>query len=242
MNSNESKWNTIYKIGGMTSIGAVLVGVAEIALTYLPGGNVADVTVLDWLDLFQKYPFMGLRNLGLLNIFLNVLGILTYSALYAAHRKTSYKTYAAFSALLFFLGAGIYFVINRAFPMLVLSQQYAVTTSETQRAVLEATAQSMLAAGRSHTSSTFIAFFLTELAGVLISFVMLRSKVFSRAAGYAGLFGFGVLIAFDFLSAFVAGLNTMTMLLATFGGLLSMAWYIMTARRLFQLSNNPTEL
>ncbi len=223
----------------MTAIGAVLVGVVEIVLTYLPGGNVSHATVSDWLQLFQENPFMGLRNLGLLNMFLDVLGIVTYSALYAAHRKTPYKPHVAFVAFLFFLGAGIYFVINRAFPMLALSQQYAATANEAQRAALEATARSMLSVGRSHTQGTFIAFFLSELAGVLISVIMLRSKVFSQATGYAGILGFGMLLVFDFLSAFVTGLGTAAMILAMFGGIFSLAWYIMIARRLFQFAKDP---
>ena len=123
--------------------------------------------------------------------------------------------------------------------MLALSQQYAVAANEAQRATLEATAQSMLAAGRSHTQGTFIAFFLSELAGVLISVIMLRSKVFSQATGYAGILGFGMLLVFDFLSAFVTGLGTATMILAMFGGIFSLAWYIMIARRLFQFAKDP---
>ena len=71
-----------------------------------------------------------------------------------------------------------------------------------------------------------------------MSVVMLRGKIFGKVSAYAGMFGFGMLLIFEFFSSFVAGLSTMTMILAMFGGLLSMAWYILIARKLFQLGQN----
>ena len=230
------QWDTFYKIGGWMAIGAVLVGVAEIAITFMPGGNAPHTTVLDWFTLFQQNPFMGLRNLGLLNIFLNTLGIVTYFALYAAHRETPTQPFAALAALIFFLGAGVFFATNRAFPMWALSQQYAAATTDAQRAMLEAAGQSMLSVGQSHTPGTFLAFFLIELAGVLISVVMLRSQVFSKTAAYAGIAGFCMLLVFEFFSSFVTGLSALSMLLAMVGGIASMVWYVLNARKLFELA------
>ena len=77
-------WKSIYKLGGIAALGAVLVGLLEILITFLPGGNTPQETVLDWFILFQDNWFMGLRNLGLLNILLNTLAILIYFAIYAA--------------------------------------------------------------------------------------------------------------------------------------------------------------
>ena len=175
-------WKGIYKLGGIAALGAVLVGILEILITFLPGGNTPQETVLDWFMLFQENPFMGLRNLGLLNIFLNALAILTYLVLYAAHRNTSERPLATLTTLVSFLGIGIFFATNRAFPMLALSNQYALATTDSQRAMLEAAGQSMLSVGASHTPGTFLGFFLVEAAGVLISFVMLHSRIFSKAS------------------------------------------------------------
>ncbi|MFN2237163.1 MAG: hypothetical protein ACK2U1_23280 [Anaerolineales bacterium] len=230
-----SNWNTIYQLGAAAAIGAVLVGIIEILITFLPGGNSAQETVLDWFQLFQDYPFMGLRNLGLLNIFLNILAIFTYLALYGAHRKTAYKPLAALAAIISYLGIAVFFATNRAFAMLDLSVQYAAATSEIQRSVLEAAGQALLSVGASHSPGTFLAFFLVESAGVLISYVMLRGEVFPKAAAYAGMLGFSILLLFEFLASFFSGLSQAAMLLSMVGGLLSMVWYILIARRLFQI-------
>jgi hypothetical protein len=228
-------WNSIYKLGGVAALSAVLVGLLEIVITFLPGGNASQETVLDWFRLFQENWFMGLRNLGLLNILLNILGILTYFAIYAAHREDPNQPYAAPATIISVLGIGIFLATNRAFPMLALSKQYASAASDAQRAVLEAAGQSMLSVGQSHTQGTFLGFFLSEIAGVAISIVMLRGKVFSNVTALAGILGFGILLIFEFFSSFVSGLSNVTLALAMFGGLLSMVWYILIAQRLFQL-------
>lgn len=239
--SNRSRWNGIYRIGGMAALSAVLVALIEITITFLPGGNTSQETVLDWFMLFQENWFLALRNLGLLNIVLNTLAILTFLVLYAAHRQNIYQPYAALAMIISFLGIGVFYATNRAFPMLDLSNQYAAATTDAQRTVLEAAGQAMLSVGQSHTPGTFLGFFLTEVAGIVISIVMLRSNVFSKTAAYAGLLGFGILLIFEFFSSFVSGLGNMTMMLAMLGGLSSMIWYILIARRLFQLGQNSEE-
>ena len=233
--NDRSQWQFIYKLGGMAAIGAVLVGVLEILITFLPGGNTVQETVQDWFMLFQQNWFMGLRDLGLLNIMLDALALLIFFALYFAHRESPYQPYAALAGVVSFLGIGVFLATNRAFPMLALSWQYAAATTDAQRAVIEAAGQSMLSVGQSHTPGTFLGFFLTEAAGVMMSVVMLRAKIFSKASAYTGIIGFALLAAFEILSSFVAGLSAVMMGFAMVGGLLSMAWYILVALRLFQL-------
>ena len=236
-----TQWNNIYKIGGVAALSAVLVGILEIMITFLPGGNASQETVLDWFLLFQENWFMGLRNLGLLNIILNGLGIFSFFAIYAAHRQNAYRPWATLAMIISFLGVGVFFATNRAFPMLDLSKQYTAATSEAERAVLAAAGQAMLSVGQSHTPGTFLAFFLSEVAGIMISIVMLRSMVFSKATAVVGIIGFGFFMIFEVLASFVSGLSGLTMAIAMLGGLLSLAWYILIARRLFQLGRGPLE-
>jgi len=233
-----AKWQGIYKFGGVAAIGAVIVGIIESAIQFLPAAAVPAETVLDIFALFQVNPFMGLRNLGLLNIFLNLLAILTYLALYAAHKKTDQRAFATLALIISYLGIGVFFATNRTFPMLALSQEYAVATSDAQRMVLEAAGQSMISVGASHSPGTFLGFALSELAGILISMVMLRSKIFGKLTAFAGMFGFGILLVVEFFTSFRSGLSDTMLLLYMVGGLLSMAWYIMIARTLFKLGRS----
>jgi hypothetical protein len=93
----------------------------------------------------------------------------------------------------------------------------------------------MLSVGRSHSPGTFLAFLLLEAAGVMMAAVMLHSGIFSKATAVAGLLGFGMLALFEVTSSFVLGMGNATMILAMLGGLLTMVWYILIARRLFKL-------
>ena len=185
----DSSWRNLYKLGGIAALGTVLVGLVEIGITFLPGGNTSKVTVFDWFTHFQNNPFMGLRDLGLLNLFFYALDIPIFFALFIAHRKSS-QTLAALAMIVSFIGVAVFYATNRAFAMLDLSNQFALATSDAQRSILAAAGQAMLSVGQSHTPGTFIAFFLSESASLLVSVVMLRGKLFSKANVYVGFIGF----------------------------------------------------
>jgi hypothetical protein len=235
INLTETQWQRVYTLGAVAALLTVLVGVIEIGLTFLPGGNpVGVVTAVDWYAHFQSSWFFGLRNLGLLNIFLTTLGALTIFALYGAHRKT-HQPYVALVVMTSLVGAAVFFATNRAFAMLDLSQRYAAATTDSQRQVLAAAGEALLAVGQSHTPGTFLAFCLSELAGIGMALVMLRGQVFGRASAWAGLVGFGLLLVFEVCKSFIPAVMGMVMPIAMVGGLASLAWDILVARRLFQL-------
>ncbi len=229
-----SRWRNVCFIGGAAALLVVLAALAEILITFLPGGYSSAETVTDWFVLLQSSPFLGLRNLGLLNIVMTALGIPLVFALFWAHRKTS-PSLAALALILTMIGDAVFYATNRAFPMLDLSTQYAAATTDAQRSVLEAAGQAMLAVGQSHTPGTFLAFFLSEIAGILMAVVLLRGRLFNRMAALAGMLGYGMLLVFEVLSSFVPSSHDAILILAMVGGLFNLAWYILVSVRLFQL-------
>jgi hypothetical protein len=236
--NTQSDWKILYKIGGIAALMTVLVGVVESSINMLPDSSSADMaTVVDWFTLLQDNPFMGLRNLGLLNMFFNAFAVPLYFALYAAHRKVD-RVYAALAMVIAFIGVAVFFATNRAFPMLDLSNQYAAATSDVRQAPLVAAGQAMLSVGQSHTPGTFFAFFFAGVAGLTMSIVMLRGNVFGKVNAYAGVLGFALLIVFEIGTSFVWDLDSAAMLLAMLGGLFSAIWDILLACRLFQLARD----
>jgi len=230
----EPRGHSIYMVGGAAALLIVLTALAEILITFLPGGYTTAETVIDWFVLLQQNPFLGLRNLGLLNILMTALGIPMIFALYWAHRKAN-QPFAALAMILSFVGVAVFYATNRAFPMLDLSGQYAAATSQAQRTILEAAGQAMLSVGQSHTPGTFLAFFFSEIAGILMAVVILRGKVFNKAAAFAGMIGYGFLLVFEILSSFVPSSHDVILVPAMIGGLSNIAWYILVASQLFQL-------
>lgn len=230
-----AEWVGLYKLGAVTSLLILCTALLEILITFLPGGYASAETVVDWFNLLRENWFLGLRNLGLLNIVMTALSIPMFFALCRAHWKVN-PNYSALAMIFSFLGIGVFYATNRAFAMLDLSNQYAVVNTDAQRVVLEAAGQALLAVGQSHTPGTFIGFCLSEIAGILISFVMLQGGKFSKFSAYAGILGFGMLLAYEICQSFLPGSSSFALIFAMIGGLLNLLWYGLIAQRLFKMA------
>jgi hypothetical protein len=228
----ESGWKGLYNVGGITALIVVVGPLAEVLIGFLPGVarlTQRTVTVIDWFTLFQNHWFLGLRNLGLVNIIGAALLAPTFFAIYSALRRDN-EAYGAFGTILFFVGIAVYLASNRAFSMLSLSGQYASATTDAQRSLLIAAGQAMLAEGQTRAGIPLI-----EFASLVISVVMLRGKVFSKATAYAGILGNVLLIVFEIILAFVPTVLDVGLVIAGGGGLAMMTWYLLVGRRLLQL-------
>jgi hypothetical protein len=71
--------------------------------------------------------------------------------------------------------------------------KYASATTDSQRTLLAAAGEAMIARGVDFTPGSFVGFFLTEIAAIGFSLVMLRSRAFGRAIAYLGIVGFVLL-------------------------------------------------
>ena len=240
MELSESNRKRVYRIGGIAALLTVAVAFSEGAINLLPGGNAPVETVVDWFTQLQTNWFMGLRNLGLLNILMVALGIPMYFALYTAHKKVD-KEFAALAMIISFIAGAIFFATNRALPMLELSRYYAQSTTDTQQAIFEAAGQAMISVGRSHCPGTFLGFFLGELAGILMSVVMLRGKVFGKVTALAGIVGFALLSIFEVCTSFIPVLSGVAMIFAMGGLLLNVTWMFLLGLRFLQLVREDTE-
>lgn len=233
----DSAWKLLYRVGGAAALMTVLVSLLDILVTAVSKNadtEPGSLTAVEWFTLLQRKRFLGLRNLGLFNVINTALAAPLYLGLYAVHRRAS-RGYAALAALLSFIGTAIYIANNKALPMLALSDQYAAATTESQKSMVAAAGQAMLAQGEDFTPGSFMGFLLPGVAGVLMGIAMLRSRVFSRLTAWTGILGSGLLLIFTTWTTFVATRFKAAMLVAISGGLLSMVWLVLVARRLFQL-------
>ena len=235
--ARNQSWSRFYRIGAITAFLTVLVMVSEIVITFLPGGGrVApeDVTILTWFNLFQDNWFLGLRNLGLINMIAAALLLPTALALFGALRA-AHEPWAALALIVSVVGAAVYFAGYTGFPMLALSKQYGAATTEAQRAAIVAAGQAMLALGESHTPGTFVAFLLLQSGALLNSGLMFRSEHFARATAVTGLLGGALLLAYEIVSDFIPALFAMSLFIAMAGGLLSLVWWVLVGRDLLRL-------
>jgi len=158
----------------------------------------------------------------------------TYLALYVAHRRVNIA-YVKLALIIFIIVAAVFITNNTALPMLELSKNYFASTTETQKTLLAAAGESMLARGAHGSPGAFLGFILSSIASIVMSFGMLKGKIFSKTTAYAGILGGTMLLIYLVLVTFVPDVKTMAMMVATPGGLLSMAWLIMFTIKLFKL-------
>lgn len=235
-NELEFQWKSYYRLAAIAALLIVLVGIGDIVISMSAGEaqeNTA-VTVTEWFALFQTSPVTALSNLGLINIITMTLGIPVYLALYNAHRPSN-PGFALLSAVVFFIGAAIYISSNTVFSMLALSSQYAAA-NETQKPLLEAAARAALAQGADLTPGTFMGLVYTQIGGLIMALVMLRAKIFGKWTAWLGIVGYAGMVIFFSLTAFAPQTFAVGMMISMVAGLALMAYHILFARRLFQLS------
>jgi hypothetical protein len=235
--NNEAQWNSVYILGGITTIIALSGIVLDVILGSVTGGNLSALpqTAVDRFAQFQINPLLGLYNLDLLNIINQMILIPAYVALAAAHRKTNIA-YALLALIIFLVGSTIFVTTNTALPMLELSHKYAAATTEPQKALFAAAGEAMLARGTHGSLGVFIGFLLPNIAGLVMSFTMLTGKVFGKVTSYLGIAGSALIMLYIVLVTFAPNIKDMATAFAMPGGLMSMAWMAMFAIRLFQIS------
>ena len=236
----DSIWSSLYRIGGAAALICALMYVIALGI-YIPANRAGPPpgTVPEWFTLFQTNPLTGLFFLGLADIVIMVLWGPMSLALYAA-LKQSNKTWSLIATAFVFVGMAVYLATNTAFSMLSLSHQYAAATTEAQKSVVLAAGQAMIAVSEG-TGGQYTGMPLVWLAGLILSAVMLRSKVFSKAVAWVGILGLGLLLAsIPFAGYTTTGPTTAVVsaiIAVTYigGGLLSLAWYILVGLRLLKL-------
>ncbi len=229
-------WKNFYKFAAFAALLIVLAGLIDIG-TSMAAGEAQEnsaISVTEWFALFQSNRFFALGSLGLINMITLSLGIPVYIALFIVHQR-NHPAFAALASVIFFIGTAIYISSNTMLPILALSQQYA-SAPEAQKPLLEAAGRAALAQGADLTPGTFMGLLYTQLAGVIMSSVMLKGGVFSKFTGWLGLLGFGGMLIFFSLTAFTPALFNTALLISAVCGLALMAYYILFALKLFQLS------
>jgi len=239
----------LYTVGGAAAlIAAVLfrrnLG-AEFSLLRMTGvigvgPATAPSSAVDWFTLFQNSRLIGLTLFELFDVVNYALVGLIYLALYAALRRADAGSMIA--TAFGFVGIAVYFASNQAFSMLALSDQYTAATTDAQRSTFLAAGEAVLAIHNPgaiyHGLGVTISLFLVTLAGLIISIVMLRSGIFSRATAIVGIlahgFGLGYFLALAFAPAVIAVPPSIS---APF----LLVWYVLIARRLFRLGSGVPE-
>lgn len=230
-----SHTKAVYRLAAVAALLIVVMGLTD-AFTSM-GMEAHDnrtIKITEWFALFQSDWFAAFSRLGVINMITLSLGIPVYLAFNHAFPQHC-RARVAFASILFFTGTAIYLASNTVFPLFALSQQYAAAPAA-QKLLLEAAGQALLAQGADLTPGTFYGLFFTQVAGLLITSMMLRDNGFGKWAGGLGLVGFALMSVFFILTAFLPEYYGTAMMISAPGGLLLMAYQLMLARRFLLMS------
>jgi hypothetical protein len=235
--NTEKQWKSLFKLGGIAAIIALTGILLDIIIGNITGGNLSALpqTAIDRFAQFHDNRLLGLYNLDLLNIINQMIMIPVYFALFAAHRSVN-KPYSFLAFIIFLFGSIIMVANNTALPMYELSHKYFATDIESQKVFYAAAGEAMLARGAHGSSGIFLGFFIPNLAGLIMSIVMLKGRVFSKTNSWLGIIGSILMMLYVVLVNFVSGVETMATAFAMPGGLMLMTWIIMFTIRLFKLN------
>jgi hypothetical protein len=218
-------WSGLYRVAGVAALGVVaLIPIqAGVYILWPP-----PTTVLDYFSIFQSNVVLGMLDLDLLLIVDQLLIIAVLVGLYVALRCTD-ESVTLIGTAAGVIGAVLFIVSREAtFSMLSLSQQYAVATSEPDRAALVAAGQTFLTAYNG--TSFSLGYFLSGAAMLLVSTVMLRGALFSRATGIAG-------VVAGVTGLVPASMGMLGFVLSFISLLPLVVWLTLVGRRLLQLGS-----
>lgn len=224
--SDNAHWKSLYKIGGLAVLLMIFIVPIQLAIfSIAPPPSTAQ----GWFAMFEDNALLGLLSFELLFIVYGVLAIPLSLALYVALRRTDPSWMAMYLALSI-AGSAALISARPALEMLHLSNQYTAATSEAQRAMYLAAGEGMLATF--HGTSYMVSYLSGSITGLILSIVMLRSQIFSRATAYirivSSILDFGLFLP-------VVGLYV-----SAFSAVLLFVWNIMIARRMFQLGRGAS--
>lgn len=224
INPSEDHFHILYKAGAIASLILVLIIVIQF-IVFIVAPPPIEGSIQDWFALFQKNNLLGLVSFELLMVIYTILSLLVTLALSVSLWRIN-KSLVAIFMVLSVVGV-ICFVISRpAFEMLSLSNQYNVANTETQRNSLLDAGEGLLAIF--HGTAFYISYILGSIAGIIISIVILQSKVFSKSTAYiriaSSIFDFGLFIP-------VIGLY-----ISLFSVVFLLIFNILVAKRLFKPS------
>ncbi len=242
--TKETGWKALYIIGGSAALIAVIFfrrnwsaeliafkgfGIFEVPET-LPG------SALQWFELLQKNPYVGLSLLNFYDLINFALVGLILLALYAALRKAN-QSLMLIALSTGMIGVAVYLASNQAWEMLSLSMQYAAAASDAQRSILLAAGEVLLITNHSEApfqaTGIYLGLFCVLTAGMLISIVMLRSRIFSKTTAVCGILANGLALLGFVALAFGP---TISWIPPTLSAPFRVVWYILIAIKLFNLA------
>jgi hypothetical protein len=218
-------WKVLYNVGAVSALIVFLFIPFQVVVFFVwPPPD----TVTGWFALFQKHPFVGLLDMDLLLTVDYLLLGLVFLALSAAFRIIN-RPLATLALMIELLAVTTYMASTAAFEMLTLSNGYAAATTDASRGIYLAAGETMMATWQG--TAFNVSYVLGAVAVLILSFVMVRSALFSRATAYVGI-AMGVMMLLPPTVGMAGVILSLLSLVPT------AVWLVLIARGLWKLGHS----
>jgi hypothetical protein len=215
-------WRGLYRLGGLAALLSLLFFPIQIGVFML---HPLPSAVIDWFNLLQAQPLIGLIDLDLLLVVDQVLIMVIFLALFAALKQVNLSWMTV--GLTLGLASTILFIAsNPAVAMYGLSTQYFAAADDSMRTVILAAGQAVMSGWQG--TAFQVSYIAGSVATILISSVMLHSDAFGKAAGILGIIANVV--------AFGLYVPVIGVYISVFSVLFLWGWYLLMARALLRLA------
>jgi hypothetical protein len=226
--SVDAQWRPLFMLGAGAAVFVVIMIPLQAFVFLL---SPPPETALEYFDLFQRNPLLGLLDLDLLLTIDYLAMIPFYLALFVIIRRASATS--ALVALVVGLFSVVLFLISReaTFSMWLLSSQYASATTAAQEAALVASGQTLLTL---YDGGTFgLSYLLGALSTLIFSVAMVRNRVFGLLPGIVGIItGVTMLVP--------ANLGQIGLIIAMLSLIPTALWLILLSRAFFRTAKAIT--
>jgi len=227
----DSGWSSLCRTGGIAALILIVYSLATMVQMVVLGGQPS--SAIEAFSLLQNHRCIGLLRLDLPTVAAMPLYYLLFLGLFAALRRAD-RANATLSTMLAFAGVTLFLATPTALSMIPLSDKYAAATSDAARMQWQAAGEAVMASDIWHGTGAILGGVLLQAGAVMISFVMLRGGVFSKATAYLGIPMHGLDLLHIVCGLFVPVSGVVLMAIA---GPLYPVWFFMVGRRLLQLAD-----
>jgi hypothetical protein len=198
------------------------------------GAQPQPTEIADWYKLLREHQLVGLALLNGLDLINYALVGLMIIGIHGALRPVN-RVFMTLASALAAMGIAAYFASHQAFTLLSLSQQYGSATTDVQRAALVSAGQGLLTMNDPAIFGTgpFWGFILVNASCLIISLLMLRSPIFTRATAVIGILANALGLGHFFTAAFYPALTAIPL---SASAPFLLIWYVLIGIRLLRLS------
>lgn len=180
----DGRFAALFRVAGFAALlTALLIPLQIVAFIVWPPPA---ANVIEWFDLFQRAPFIGLVSFDLAILLEEALLIPIIAALYLLLRRRS-ESLMLIAAGLWLVSVALFIGSNTGFEMLALAHRYDEAATGAQQAMYLAAGQAMLTAYMEQGSSFVVGYSLASTAGILVGVAILRSRALPHLAGWAAI-------------------------------------------------------